>query len=124
LNHEGTKTRTEEPTDLFPHWLGFVTSCLRGKQRSIKCGELNLSRLELTVMPLWLQTFVVVSAVLACLAFIAWQAVLSLQGHKSKLNGCGSCKSCGANETPTPTPKASTGRVAIIPLEMLARRRK
>ena len=72
-------------------------------------------------MPIWSQHLLVLLAVMGCVGFIGWQAVLSLRGHKSKLNGCGSCKSCG---TPEPAPKATPARVAIIPLETLARRRK
>jgi hypothetical protein len=71
-------------------------------------------------MPLWTQNLLVAIALLGCVSFIAWQAVLSLRGHKSKLNGCGSCKSCGTNE---PDAKAPTvARVQIIPVELLRRR--
>ena len=72
-------------------------------------------------MPLWSQHLLVLLAVAGCLAFVARQAVASLQGRKSKLNGCGSCKSCG---TPAQDPKPATSqRVAIIPVEMLRRRK-
>ncbi|HSU68820.1 MAG TPA: hypothetical protein VLJ39_18205 [Tepidisphaeraceae bacterium] len=75
-------------------------------------------------MPLWLQNLVVILGVLACVAFIARQALLSLKGRKSKLNGCGTCSSCGTTPASTqPKPAASSNRVAMIPLEMLSRKR-
>lgn len=74
-------------------------------------------------MPIWLQNLVIAAAVLACVAFIAWQAYRALQGKKSKLAGCGTCKSCGTEQVKKPTPP-SDHRIAIIPLEMLARRHK
>jgi cytochrome c553 len=74
-------------------------------------------------MPLWLQNLAVAIAVLACVAFIAWQAYRALQGKKSKLAGCGTCKSCGTEDVKKPAAQGDQ-RVAIIPLEMLARRHK
>jgi hypothetical protein len=74
-------------------------------------------------MPLWTQNLLVLLAVLGCVAFIAWHGYAALHGKKSKLSGCGSCKTCGTEEPPKPKP-AGEQRVAIIPLEMLARRRK
>lgn len=74
-------------------------------------------------MPLWLQNLAVAIAVLGCVAFIAWQVYRALQGKKSKLAGCGTCKSCGTDQTQKPKGPAKE-RVAIIPLEMLARRHK
>ena len=76
-----------------------------------------------TRMPLWLQNLVVILGVLACVAFIARQGFLSLRGRKSKLNGCGTCGSCGTPPTPTQAKPASKS-VAIIPLEMLSRKRR
>jgi hypothetical protein len=73
-------------------------------------------------MPIWSQHLLILLAVLACVAYIAWQGVLSLRGHKSKLNGCGSCKTCGTNEPASAKP--SRDRVAIIPADMLRRRAK
>lgn len=74
-------------------------------------------------MPIWLQNLVIAAAVLACVAFIAWQAYRALQGKKSKLAGCGTCKSCGSEEVKK-SPAQGDQRIAIIPLEMLARRHK
>ena len=74
-------------------------------------------------MPLWIQNVVVGVAVLACVAFIAWHGYKALHGKKSKLSGCGSCKTCGAEEPQKPKTTGDS-RVAIIPLEMLARRHK
>jgi hypothetical protein len=71
-------------------------------------------------MPLWTQNLVVVLAVLGCVSFIAWQGFLSLRGRKSKLNGCGSCNSCGT--TRTETKPATSARVQIIPADLLRRR--
>jgi len=72
-------------------------------------------------MAVWTQNLVVVLAVLGCVSFIGWQGVLSLRGRKSKLNGCGSCKSCGT--TPQTESKAPAGtRLQIIPVDMLRRR--
>lgn len=70
-------------------------------------------------MPLWTQHLLVVLAVIGCAAFILRQAVESLRGRKSKLNGCGTCNSCGT----TPQAKQPADeRVAIIPVDMLRRR--
>jgi hypothetical protein len=74
-------------------------------------------------MPLWLQNLAVAIAVLACATFIGWQAYRALQGKRSKLAGCGTCKSCGTEDAKKTT-APSDQRVAIIPLEMLARRHK
>jgi len=74
-----------------------------------------------SVMPVWTQNLVVVLAVLGCVSFIAWQGFLSLRGRKSKLNGCGSCSSCGTM-TQTKSKPASTARVQIIPADLLRRR--
>jgi hypothetical protein len=73
------------------------------------------------MMPLWIQNILVLSGVLGCVAFIAWQGFLSLRGQKSKLNGCGTCGSCGTTPTP-PAKPASSNRVAIIPVDMLRKR--
>jgi hypothetical protein len=72
-------------------------------------------------MPLWTQNLVVILAVLGCVSFIGWHAFLSLRGHKSKLNGCGSCKSCGTTPQTQAKP-ASSSRLQIIPADMLRRR--
>jgi hypothetical protein len=71
-------------------------------------------------MPLWTQNLVVVLAVLGCVSFIAWQGFLSLRGRKSKLNGCGSCKTCGT--TTATEPKPAQQRLQIIPADLLRRR--
>ena len=68
-------------------------------------------------MPLWMQHFLVLAAVIGCVLFIGWQAFQSLRGRKSKLNGCGSCKTCGPAET-----KPTGPRTAIIPVDLLRKR--
>ena len=73
-------------------------------------------------MPLWAQHLLVLLAVAAAAAFVVRQGFLSLRGRKSKLNGCGTCGSCGTNpEKPQPP---SGQRVAIIPLDVLKRKRR
>ncbi|HXE55600.1 MAG TPA: hypothetical protein VN541_21430 [Tepidisphaeraceae bacterium] len=72
-------------------------------------------------MPLWSQHLLVLLAVAGCLAFVVWQAAQSLRGRKSKLNGCGTCNSCGT--TPVKSQSPPTNRVAIVPVEMLRRRK-
>ena len=62
----------------------------------------------------------VLIAALGCVAFIARQAVLSLKGRKSRLNGCGTCGGCGTGQ---PAQTKSTERIAFLPAEMLGRRR-
>jgi len=72
-------------------------------------------------MPMWSQNLLVLLAVIACVAYIAVNARRALQGRKSGLNACGSCKTCA----PTPSPAAKTSdRVAFLPVEMLAKSRK
>jgi hypothetical protein len=72
-------------------------------------------------MPLWTQNLVVVLAVLGCVSFIAWQGFLSLRGRKSKLNGCGTCSSCGTIAQTEAKP-VTGARVQIIPADLLRRR--
>ena len=72
-------------------------------------------------MPLWSQHLLVALAVMACIAFIARHAVLSLRGRKSRLNGCGTCNSCGTNNAASG--RAPPQRIAFLPAEMLGRRR-
>jgi len=72
-------------------------------------------------MPLWSQHLLVLLAVAGSAAFVVRQGFLSLRGRKSKLNGCGTCGSCG--RCPEKREEASKERVAIIPVEMLRRKR-
>ena len=71
-------------------------------------------------MPIWTQHLLVLLAVSGCVGFIAWQAVASLQGRKSRLNGCGTCKSCGSADVSTQTASA---RLQIVPTELLKKKR-
>jgi len=62
-------------------------------------------------------------AVIACVAYIVVNARRALQGRKSGLNACGSCKSCVPS--PADAPKsAPSNRVAFLPVEMLGNSRK
>ena len=72
-------------------------------------------------MPLWSQHLLVLLGAVACAGFVLRQGFLSLRGRKSKLNGCGTCGSCGTG--PEKREEASKERVAIIPVEMLRRKR-
>jgi hypothetical protein len=70
-------------------------------------------------MPIWVQNLLVLLAVVACVAFIGRQAIAALHGRKSKLAGCGSCKSCGPAES---SEKETDPKLQIVPLELLKRR--
>jgi len=65
--------------------------------------------------PLWLQHVIVLSIAAACAAVIARQAFTALQGRKSRIAGCGSCKGCAPPEPQKP-------KTQFIPLEALKRR--
>jgi hypothetical protein len=74
-----------------------------------------------------LQYIIVFAAVLACVAFVGWQAYQSLAGHKSKIGSCCS-KGCG-HDSPSPQKAGGQGaapsgqRIAFLPVEMLERRK-
>ena len=70
-------------------------------------------------MPIWAQHLLVLLAVAACAAFIGRQAIAALNGRKSKLSGCGTCKSCAPTETSTTPP---TPRLHIVPVELLKKK--
>lgn len=72
-------------------------------------------------MPLWSQHLVVLLAVVGCVAFIARGAYRALQGRKSSLNACGSCKSCATNEPVSKAPAAT--KIAFFPVELLHKKR-
>jgi len=74
-------------------------------------------------MPIWTQHLLIALAVLGCIAFLARSAFRALQGKKSSLAGCGSCKGC-APTTPQSTTKPATERIVFLPADMLVRRRK
>ena len=74
-------------------------------------------------MPLWLQNLLVLLAVLACVAFIARGAMLALRGSKSRLGGCGTCSGCATPPATQAKPKSDAERIAIIPADMLVKRR-
>ena len=71
-------------------------------------------------MPLWSQHLLVLLVALGCAAFIARQVFLSLQGRRSKLNACGSCKSCAP---PADAAKPAGTRLVIFPADLLRKRR-
>ncbi len=66
-----------------------------------------------------LQNLLVLLVVAGSFGFVARQGFLSLRGRKSKLGGCGACKSCG---TTTPSQAEPSERIVFLPVEMLSRR--
>ncbi len=73
-------------------------------------------------MPMWTQDLLIALVVLGCVAFLARSAFRALQGKKSSLAGCGSCKGCGTT-APQSITKPATERIAFLPADMLVRRR-
>jgi hypothetical protein len=71
------------------------------------------------MMPIWSQHLLVLLAVIVCGAFIIRQAIAALSGRRSRLSGCGSCKTCAPSE---PSDSPQPGRVHIIPIDMLKKR--
>jgi hypothetical protein len=72
-------------------------------------------------MAIWLQNFVVLAAVAACLGYVGWQAVRALSGRRSKVGGC--CAKGCATVALEQQNKAAEPKVQFMPVEMLARRR-
>jgi hypothetical protein len=70
-------------------------------------------------MPIWAQNVLVLLAVAACAAFIGRQAFAALNGRKSKLAGCGTCKSCAPTDE---SPKPAKAPLQIVPLELLKKK--
>ena len=74
-------------------------------------------------MSLWLQNLLVLLLVLACLAFIARQALCSLRGKRSKLGSC-CAKGCDAAEkNPAPSKNPKPERIVFLPVELLGKRK-
>ena len=70
-------------------------------------------------MPIWLQNLLVLLAVAASAGFIGCQVLAALNGRKSKLAGCGTCKSCAPQDEPAKPAKAP---LQIVPLELLKKK--
>jgi hypothetical protein len=74
-------------------------------------------------MPLWLQNLLVLLLVVACLAFVARQAISSLRGKRSKLGSCCAkgCDVADKNLDPLKNPKPQ--RIVFLPAELLGKRK-
>ena len=69
----------------------------------------------------WLQHLLVLALVAVCVGVIAFQAVSSLRGKRSKLGSC-CAKGCQpAEQKPAASQKAE--RIVFLPVEMLGKRK-
>ena len=69
-------------------------------------------------MPVWPQHLLVILIVVACVAFVVYQATRSLAGKRSKIGSC-CAKGCEA-----PKPNEQQTKVQFMPVEMLTLKKK
>jgi hypothetical protein len=69
-------------------------------------------------MPLWPQHLLVILIVVACVAYVVYQASRTLVGKRSKLGSC-CAKGCEA-----PKPQEQQARAQFMPVEMLTLKKR